>query len=212
MKKNKIYLLLVSIAITFISYLAYTAFHHYQSSQPSVEIKPAKNEEAVPEKPKPKIIKFGIVIDSLHVEENKVKRNETLLQILNRYNMSDYFIKEVIYKSKKKFNLNSIKAGASYTAYYNNDSINKLKMLVYEAGVTDKVIFKFIDTFSIERDIKYPDTIRRSIAGNITTSVYETLKNLNTPSVLAYELSRIFSSKVDFFKIQQGDNFKIIYD
>ena len=157
------------------------------------------------------VYKFGKSSDSLVTIHEVVKRNETFLQILNKYKVPSDQARELLAKSKELFNFRNIAAGSKYTVYQTPDSIAQTRWIVYEANPRETLILR-LDSLSIIKEEKKIAVIRRGISGNITSSLYESLVNQEAPTQLAYELSQIFATKVDFFKIQRGDNFKIIYD
>jgi murein DD-endopeptidase MepM/ murein hydrolase activator NlpD len=56
-------------------------------------------------------------------------------------------------------------------------------------------------------------TVReRSIAGTIESSLYLTLQNLDVSPALAVSLADIYAWTVDFFRIQKGDAFRVIFE
>ena len=45
----------------------------------------------------------------------------------------------------------------------------------------------------------------------IESSLYETMKNIGVNEEITYHLSDIYAWTIDFFRLQKGDRFKIIY-
>jgi murein DD-endopeptidase MepM/ murein hydrolase activator NlpD len=156
--------------------------------------------------------KFGSSTDSLLTISEQVKRNETFIQILSKFSIPKEKAQEVLVKSKDIYNFKNINAGSKYTVYQSLDSDASTKCIVFEANAQQTIILKFGDSLSIIKDEKEIAVQKKGIAGTITSSLYETLIEQEAPAQLAYELSQIFATKVDFFKIQPGDNFKIVYD
>jgi murein DD-endopeptidase MepM/ murein hydrolase activator NlpD len=156
--------------------------------------------------------KYGTSLDSLITTHEKIKKNETLSQILSRHNIPSEQTNEALTKAKKIFNPKRIQAGKNYTVYHTKDSLSVTKCIVYEASAIETIIFKFEDSLTVTKEEKKIDVIRKSFAGSVSSSLYESLSGRNVPAQVAYELSKIFATKVDFFKIHKGDNYKIIYD
>ena len=48
-------------------------------------------------------------------------------------------------------------------------------------------------------------------SGVINSSLYETMQNSGINDELTYYLSDIYAWTVDFFRLQKGDRFKVIY-
>ena len=53
--------------------------------------------------------------------------------------------------------------------------------------------------------------IRREVAGVINSSLYQTLIDINCSTGLAMEMSEIYAWSIDFYRIQKGDRFKVIF-
>lgn len=158
------------------------------------------------------VYKFGESKDSLVTIHEKVKKNETFLQILSKFNIPSAQAREIIAKSKDLFDFRRIAAGSKYTVYQTPDSLAQTKWMVYEPNIKETLILRLDDSLSIIKEEKKIEVSRKRIAGKINSSLYETLIEQKAPPQLAYELSKIFATKVDFFRIQPGDNFKIVYD
>jgi hypothetical protein len=72
-------------------------------------------------------------------------------------------------------------------------------------------VFNFDDSLYIYRGKNQVNRKRQEVAGVINGSLYETFDELGVPSALTMRLADIFSCTIDFYKIQKGDKFKIVY-
>jgi len=156
--------------------------------------------------------KFGVSKDSLGTKNEQVKKNETFLQILDKLNIPHREALNIIEKSKDIFDFKQIRSGANYTVYHTPDSSAITKCIVFEASPKETIILRLDDSVTVLKEEKEIDIKRKTIGGVISSSLYESLIDQNAPTQLAYELSKMFATRIDFFKIQEGDNFKIIYD
>ncbi len=155
---------------------------------------------------------FGFYSDNLIQIDSEVKRNETFSTILNKFSLGKYSQTEVIDISRKYLDLRKIISGNKYHAYLSTDSTESLKYFVYELNPVDYVVISLNDslyTYSDSRELKIK---RKEFAGIINSSLYETLNNKNINIELAIKLSEIFAWQIDFYRIQKGDNFKVIYE
>ena len=64
--------------------------------------------------PEPRLL-YGITIDSLHIFEDKIKRNQNLADILLEHNVEFQKINEIATKSKKVFDVRKLNYGKKYT-------------------------------------------------------------------------------------------------
>jgi murein DD-endopeptidase MepM/ murein hydrolase activator NlpD len=158
------------------------------------------------------VIKYGMDMDSLDVFDYKVERNQTLSDIFTAHNISPDTIHKIFEKSKPVFDLSKIQTGKNYKIYLAKDFAMSLKAFVYEANPIDHIVVKLDDSVQIFREEKNVDTTIRSIGAELTASLYENLQHLNTAPDLPVNLARIFAWQVDFFKITEKDNFKVVYE
>jgi len=114
------------------------------------------------------------------------------------------------------FPLRSIRAGQKYTTFIHEDSLYAphLDYLAYEISTTEYVVFGFHDndSVSVRKDSK-PYTLRRTKkSAVINSSLWGAIMEHDLPYVLAAEMEDIYQWTVDFFGIQKGDSFTVIYD
>lgn len=173
------------------------------------------SEEEQKEIPKVEIInydKFGFVADSFNVVEGKIKKNETLADILIE-NGSDYeLITEIFNKAKPKFDFRKIRPNKNYSVYTTNDSLNNFHAFVYEIDKIKYVSVELKESLSVSIKHREIVTKEKSISGIINSSLYETLSELNSSVVLAGELAEVFAWQIDFYTIQKGDQFYALYE
>src|SRR5690606_39176986 len=111
-----------------------------------------------------------------------------------------------------KLDQRKIYAGNNYHAYVSNDSLNLLKYFVYEKDPVNYVVFNLTDSVKVFTGQKETRTEVKSIAAEIHHSLYNAmLKNEASPE-LVIKLSEVFAWQIDFYRIQQGDNFKVLYE
>ncbi|MFN6945226.1 MAG: peptidoglycan DD-metalloendopeptidase family protein [Cytophagaceae bacterium] len=209
MKKKPLIRILSVLVLTFTVLSLYYVLEKYTATEPQIEteetISDNELEEALPN------IKYGMVIDSLIIEKDQVKKNESLSQIFSRYNIPGEAINQLANLSIEVFNPRYMRAGHHFTVYKEKDSANTAKCLVYEINQIERVVYKF-DSLLVYKHYRNVDTVRRELGGIIYSSIYETLNQHNASHLVAIELSKIFATQVDFFRIQKGEKFKIIYD
>jgi murein DD-endopeptidase MepM/ murein hydrolase activator NlpD len=158
-------------------------------------------------------IRYGINISKFDVLKSKVEKNEAFSDILTKNNVAYESAKYLIHKTGDIFNANKIKAGNKYTVLgHQTDSGFIAKKIIYEESKIDYVVFNVDDSLYIHRGQHEVERRHREVAGIIRGSLYETFKILDINPALAVKLADVFSCTIDFYKIQEGDKFKIIFD
>jgi len=158
------------------------------------------------------LTKYGIPVDSLVLYEGVVLPRETLSDILSRYNVSSADIYKLAEKADGVFNLRRIKAGQNFSVLCLNDSMQTVKYFIYEESPTSFVVFNLGDTINvytaereIERRIRISD-------GTIESSLWNAMISNGDDPQLALELSNIYAWTIDFFGIQRGDSYKVMFE
>ncbi len=154
---------------------------------------------------------FGLPVDSFVIENNKVKRNEFLASILLRYDIPYKQIDLLAHKSKSTFDVRKIKVGNPYYVFLSNDSLHQAKYFVYEIDKIHYVTYSLSDSINITTGQKEVKKIKKTATGKITSSLWNAMTENGVSPVLALELSDIYAWTVDFFGIEKGDYFKVLY-
>jgi len=158
------------------------------------------------------VLKYGLPVDSFAIETGKVKNNQYLSQILNAKGVGMGTIDKIARKSKSVFDVRKIKSGENYTIFSTSDSTNQAKYFVYENSAVEYTVFELFDTLGIYKGEKEVLTRQRTAHGEVKSSLWNAMVDNGQDPMLALELSDIFAWTIDFFAIQKGDRFRVIYD
>jgi len=160
---------------------------------------------------KPIKYKYGYDESKYLFEEKKVKNGDTFGDILEDQGIDYPEIYQALQKTKDEVDFRKLQIGKPYTLIYTNDSIKKLKAFVYHPTVEG---YSFIQL----KDSVYGKTFKKtrtykelSASGIIDNSLYLTLEEQNKDPLLTYYLSDIYAWTIDFFRLDKGDKFKVIY-
>lgn len=160
--------------------------------------------------PEPVLV-WGMNKDSITIDSCKVKRNQSLSNILRKKNISARTIHNLALSSKDIFDVRKIKSGNTYYLIQ-KDTLPEPDFMVYEESAVDYIIFDLNHPENITRGEKTIDNIEKKVAGIITTSLWNSMVESGVSPVLAVKLSDIFAWTIDFFGIQSGDQFKVIFE
>lgn len=159
------------------------------------------------------VMQYGMVVNDFKMLSHVVKPNELFSEIFSQYNVTAGAINYFVSQSGEVFNLKKIKAGNKFTVLCDkNDSVLVPRKLVYEESKVNYVVFNLDDSLYMYRGSNSVERKHREVSGVIHSSLYETLEENDIDPSLAVRMSEIFAWSVDFYKIQNGDKFKIIYD
>ena len=155
---------------------------------------------------------FGFYSDSLDHLTYSVQKNETLSDILINLGVSANEIGNIVNQAKNVLDVRKIVAGNICHSFTDNDSTNTLVYFVYEKSPKRFVVFDLKDSINVYESEKEVRSVEVQKSGVIDQSLYVSLLDLNASPELAIKLSQIFAWQIDFYHLQKGDNFKVIYD
>lgn len=198
MKKKWIKISIASVVAVALSLFAYDYF---------VNVKIAKEEALIPP-----VLEYGIPVDSFNIERVTITRDQTLGTILNARNLTNAQIYELETKAAGVIDLRKIKAGNFLKFFTTSDTTQRIAYMVYEVTPVEYVVFSFGDSIHVVKNQKDVVSIRKKANGTITTSLWETMVKDSLPPSLVLDLSDIYAWTIDFFALQKGDGFEVIYD
>ncbi|MDL2262300.1 peptidoglycan DD-metalloendopeptidase family protein [Bacteroidales bacterium OttesenSCG-928-I21] len=205
MKKSVI--IIVIIAVIIITAVGiYFSYYSEQKEDLSGEL-PAKEEP---------VQKYGEYIDNWNIYVDTVRKGDYLGTILNRYGISAQQIDKISKMSSDTFNLTRLNVDRPYVVFSDTiiDSIPIAKIFVYENSKISYTKFDFRnkDTILVEKNEKQVDTITNEASGVIKYSLWQTMVDNGYSWGLALALSQTFAWTVDFYSLQPGNWFKIIFE
>lgn len=211
MKKNTLILIVIGVAaVTVLSLLLMKPGDVSKKELLADNQQETATQDTV-ESPVPNI-EYGLQTDSFSVFKGTIKRNQFLADILLGYNITYPEIDAMVKSAGDIFDVRKIKSGGNYAVYCSNDSLGKAKCFVYETNPTEYVVFDLRDSISVYKGEKEVTVKRNEASGIITSSLFNALTDNDLSPVLAMELSEIYAWTIDFYRIQKGDYFKIIFD
>ena len=161
---------------------------------------------------KEKIVKqFGYTLNDYTVKRDTVKRGDSFGSILENNNLFYPQIYNIVQKAKKVFDVRRINLGKPYTILFSKDSVKIPKVLIYQPNLIDYVVVSLTDSLFAEKKSKAVKLKEFEAEGVITSSLSETMEEKKLSPLLSNELSEIYAWTIDFFRLEKGDNFKIIY-
>ncbi|MDD4058152.1 MAG: peptidoglycan DD-metalloendopeptidase family protein [Bacteroidales bacterium] len=158
------------------------------------------------------VTEFGIPVDEFEIKEGAVKRGQFFTNLMTDLGAEYADIYSLTQASRGQFDLRKMKIGNSYKAYYTLDEDPKLAYLVYQDTKTSFVTFGIHDSIFVkvhELDVTVRTRVGEAI---INTSLWNDCVNSGMSPLIANRLSDIYAWTIDFFGLQRGDSFMVVYD
>lgn len=154
---------------------------------------------------------FGFPEGQFLIESAVVTPNQTLSHILSTFSLSPELIHVIAEKMQDVYSPRMIKAGQTYHGYYSNDSLPQLQHFIYEISPLNFLKVSVGDSLLVEKGEKDVTTLSRTASGLITSSLWNAMVENHLSPELIIRLSEVLAWEVDFYRIQEGDRFKVIY-
>ena len=159
---------------------------------------------------------LGFCPDSLRMVEGKVKSGQFFSSLLGGLGMSQQEAYNLTIACDSVFDVKTLRVGNAYRAYYDDaDTLadgGRLRYLVYERDRASSIVFSCeppYDAWVYEK----PITIERRYADvTINSSLWNDMRDAGVSPLLILSLSDIYAWTIDFFGLQKGDRFRVLYD
>ncbi|TXD49787.1 M23 family metallopeptidase [Polaribacter sp. IC073] len=178
-----------------------------------------KNDEKIKEpilkpKPKPKpVYKYGFKIDDYKVVLDTIKSGESFGVILDRHHVGYPKINEIAVSIKDVFDVRRVRAGKPYMILSSKDSLEKAKVFIYKNDKIRATVVNFkdsiIEAYSYLQPIK---TVERIVEGEIYSNLSNAMDSLHLSPNITYAVADIYAWTLDFYKLQKGDSFKLVFE
>ena len=162
-----------------------------------------------PEEKKDTVYPLGFCTDSFTRADGKVPEGATFSGLMGSLGLSGEDTYKLIKASDSLFDVRKFRAGAAWQAYYQDSTI--LRYFVYEENRVRSIIFKCMDSLAawaydkpVERQEKVADV-------TINTSLWNDMLDAGASPLVIVELADIYAWTVDFFGLQKGDRFRLLY-
>jgi murein DD-endopeptidase MepM/ murein hydrolase activator NlpD len=169
-------------------------------------------EEVIEEIVVPKY-EFGFNLDEYSVLSDTIKSGDSFGKLLFENHIGFGKIEEIVQATKDTFNVAKLNVGKRYTILRSNDSIEKAKYFIYQQSKIDYVVFYFYNEYiSKAYTAKKPSKlVEKTASGIITSSLSEALDTAGLNVYIGHEMADIYAWSIDFFRLQKGDKYKIVY-
>jgi murein DD-endopeptidase MepM/ murein hydrolase activator NlpD len=162
----------------------------------------------------PKIIhEFGYTLNDYTVIKDTIKKGESFGIILDRHHVYYPKINAIAKGIKDTFDVRRIRAGKPYMILASKDSLEKAEVFIYKNSKAKATIVNFKDSTIVAYTYRKPiKIVEKEVSGNIYSTLSEAMDSLHLNPNLTYDVADIYAWTLDFYKLQKGDQFKLIYE
>ena len=168
--------------------------------------------QALAELVKPAQKQYGYVLDDFKVQRDTVKPGDSFGKILFDNNVDYPTIQKISDSTKDVFDTRRIQVGKPYVLLKAKDTTEAAQVFIYEKNREDYVVIDFKEEPRAQEKSHPIRLIEKEVAGAISGNPSSTFEKLGVSVLVAYKMADIYAWTVDFYKIDEGDTFKVIYE
>ena len=155
-------------------------------------------------------MQFGFDMISYEVEYDTIRRGDTFGKIMLSRDADYQKVDQAARASRASFDLRKIQVGKPYRILRTCDDEQRPVVFIYENDFLNYTVADLRDEVKVYEE-KHPyDLVERQLSGVIEGSLYETLQRQGIDQNLSQELANIYAWNIDFFRLYEGDKFKVI--
>lgn len=162
------------------------------------------------------IMMYGIDCEGYTVSNKIVGEGETLSHLLGSLGISSAMIDKIDRESRPVYDMRKMRAGQPYAVFIAVDSLSKsdkVRHFVYEKNPTDYIVISLDgDNMKIRQDSKEVTVVRRKETAKIKSSLWNAIVEAGIPVGISCNMEDIFGWSVDFFGLQEEDEFTVIFE
>lgn len=155
---------------------------------------------------------YGIPADSFSIVQGKIKKNSFVSDILLNHGVPMPEINQALNGSKSVFDVRKIQPGKNYALLCEKTDAGRARYMIYEHEPATTYVFSFNDSLNITAFRKEIITKIIYAKGSISSSLWNAVLDGGMSPALVSELNNVFQWTVDFFGLETGDNFKVVYE
>lgn len=175
---------------------------------------PVQEEVAVTEEVTVQEHELGFCADSLEVVEGTVRSGQFFSNLLGSLGMSQKDAYDLTMACDSVFDVRTLRVGNAYRAYYGQsaDSTSVLEYLVYDRDRASSIVFSCFHPYDAWVYEKPVSVESRYADVTINSSLWNDMRDAGVSPLLILSLSDIYAWTIDFFGLQKGDRFRVLYD
>ena len=149
--------------------------------------------------------------DTLRFEQHQVKSGESFGALLGKRGISTKQIYQIAAAVEDNFNVRRIRAGVE-VQFATGDSSLFPAYFVYPESKFEYWIIGLTDSIFAKKVEKYREVRQRAISGTIDDALYLSVGRAGGTQALAMSLVEVYAWSIDFFRLQKGDAFSVLYE
>jgi len=190
---------------TIIALVLLSACKNNEIKKTTVEVLKPKQEKKIITK------QYGFNLDNFKVHKDTVKNGDSFGELMLQNHVEYPKIAKISQDYKDTFDVRKIRIGKPYIILKAKDTTEAAQVFIYENDVINYTVVDLRDSVTAYKEKKEVKYVEREASGIIETSLSEAILKQGIDYNVTNNLSEVYAWTIDFFRLQKGDNFKVIY-
>jgi len=175
------------------------------------ELKPLDTADIQIDDDSPESTEYGFNLKNFKVLQDTVRNGDSFGELMLENKVEYPKIAKISEEYRDTFDVRRIRIGKPYLILKSKDTTERAQIFIYENDRINYTVVDFRDTAVAYRQQKEVKYVQREASGVIETSLSDAILKQNIDYYITHELSEIYAWTIDFFRLQKGDKFKVIY-
>lgn len=160
---------------------------------------------------KPIVKQFGFNFEEFKVVQDTIKYGDSFGELMLKNKVDYPKIATVSQNFKDTFDVRKIMVGKPYLILKSRDTSEIAEVFIYQNDRINYTVVDLRDSVSAYKSRKEVKYVEREASGIIETSLSEAILDQGIDYNVTLNLSEIYAWTIDFFRLEKGDKFKVIY-
>lgn len=152
---------------------------------------------------------LGFRPEAYRVVDGTIRSGDSFTAWVTRLGLSREKAFGLVQACDTVFDVRKLRAGNTWKAFYADSTV--LQYIVYDNSKIHQTVFQCTDSLAVWRYDKPVQTLERKADVTIRSSLWNDMTAAGASPELISVLSDIFAWTVDFFGLQKGDRFRLLY-
>lgn len=156
-------------------------------------------------------MEYGFNLDDFTVLQDTIRSGDSFGELMTNNKVDYPKIFKISEEYKDSFDVRRIRVGKPYVILKSKDTTETAQYFIYENDRINYTVVDLRDSVNVYKKKKKVTYVEREASGIISTSLSEAILDQGIDYNVTNNLSEIYAWSIDFFRLQKGDKFKVIY-
>lgn len=158
------------------------------------------------------VYQYGICIDSLHVQEYKIKNGDNLSSLFAHLGFSPSQADSIAKASYEILDPTKLRTDMHYYTFTKQNNGSAIRYLAFAKSYTDYAVIDLTQDTICAYEYSKPVTLKQKyVEGTLNSSLWNVIKSCGADPLLAIKISDVYAWQIDFFDVKNGDSFQVLY-